>query len=179
MSNKIKFLIVIGMFVFVFTVLAVVALVSSSTNQKSTDDRGSGNINQNIYVDPYSGETVLNPTGKAKEPIAGDFNLLGFYKLLDIGVSQLQLDLLTGFLGNYADNKTVGDSAKITEISLVVKSIRQNINEDTGQITITSDIVINREFRQKITINYINSYGCSLQILNLDGETLGSYPQGD
>lgn len=179
MSNKIKLFIVIGIFVLIFIILTVIALVNGGAGQNSTDSNDSGDVSQNIYVDPYSGETVLSPTGKSKEPIAGDFNLLGFYKLLDIGVSQMQLNSLNTFLGDYADNKTVGNSAKITEISLVVKSIRQNIDEDTGQVTVTSDIVINREFKQKITIKYSTASDCMLDIIDLNGKVLVSYPKGD
>lgn len=173
-SNKTRLIIVIGIFVLLFVILTVIYILgkaeSANTSNTSTE------VNQNEYVDPYSGETVLNPDGKSREPFATNVIILGQSKLLDIGLSYQQLETFTGFLSNYATDKTVGKSEKITEISLDVKSFRQNINSDNGQITISSDIVINREFRQKILIKYNNTYDIVLDINSTDNKIIATYP---
>ena len=176
MTNKIKLSIVIGIFVVIFIALTIVSIINKSN---SSGSNGAGNVNQNSYVDPSSGVTVLSPDGKAKEPAERSLLILGMSKLLDSGFSYQQLGNLNSFLTNYSTSKTIGSSEKITQISLVVASIRQVVDPTNSEVTILSDIMINRKYPQKIVIKYHNTYDFILEIRDTSNNLISSYPQGD
>jgi len=158
-------IILVGLFLLVVVVLVA---ISSNNNTETTSV-----VDQNKYVDPASGETVLSPEGKVPESeVSGSLIILGITKLLDIGISNNQMSQLNSVLQKYSSEMKVGDN-KITEISFDVSSFKQNINQDTSEVVVTSKLVINRSINQSIKIVYYSFYDLyRVDILDESGKTL-------
>lgn len=166
MTSKKKFIIVFCILVVFVVILFVVSFIS----QRNQQDAGLNNsdVDQNSYIDPVTGEVVLTPGGRTDEGITStDSVLLGFSKLLDMGLSSDQQDLAVSYISSYGENQTL-DGEKITMISLDSSTIKQNINQDSGEIMITSNIVVNKTVTQRLEISYIsiNRYDIFLQIFD-------------
>ncbi len=149
-------------------VIVVLVVISSNNNTETT-----GVVDQNKYVDPASGETVLSPEGKVPESeVNSDLIILGITKLLDIGISNNQMSQVELILEEYSKTIKAGGS-KITEISFDVSSFKQNINQDTSEVVVTSKLIINRSINQSIKIVYYSFYDLyRVDILDESGKTI-------
>ncbi len=159
-------MIISAIFVILFFIILIVVFSNNKSNTPVV-------IDQNKYIDPASGETVLSPEGKVPEiEVSGGITILGITKLLDIGISNNQMSQLSSVLQKYSSEMKVGDN-KITEISFDVSSFKQNINQDTSEVVVTSKLVINRSINQSIKIVYYSFYDLyRVDILDESGKTL-------
>lgn len=108
---------------------------------------------QVTYVDPASGETIIETDNKTQEGWATGPLILGFSRLLDSGLSDNQFGRVSTYINEYGSTKKLGDS-EITQISLVVNSLQQKVNPRSGNNVIEGDIQINRSVDQRIKISY-------------------------
>lgn len=168
MQSKTKLIIVGAIFCLIFLALTVVALIFQTS---SRNENGSGSdVDQNTYVDPVSGETVLDPEGKVVEGEIvqeGAPLILGIPKLLDYGVSSQQASLINYYLEEYGFSHK-DSPINITEISLDTKSIKQTTDKSSGQKNITANIVVNRETTQRLLLSYVSVNDMLVRIYDTD-----------
>lgn len=146
MSPKKKLLVIISLFVGISAIAVGLVLLTKHFDTSSNSPSQPGVVEQNSYIDPATGDTVLSPTGKAVEPASGydGVLILGLSKLLDIGVSSVQVESIKSDLNIFAKNNRVGES-NITEVSLVSDSLSQVVDQSTGLKKIKGIISVNRE----------------------------------
>lgn len=167
-SYKKRIIIIIAIVVATIGIVVTLALVFGGGNNGSNDPLA----DQREYVDPDSGETVLDPAGKTPEGLVDNGLFLGFSKLLDMGLTDAQYSQVQADLQTYVDTKKL-DGKKITQISLIVASISPFIDSETGTKIINADIRINKTVAQSFSVDYSGFFGTTTTIKNKEtGEVL-------
>jgi hypothetical protein len=159
MEQRKKLIIIIVIFAAIFVVLVVVAIVLKSNASNTASNSPPNDVNQNSYVDPSTGETVLNPTNQVGDSSPTDKSaavILGPSQLINIGLSSNQVQLLSTYLSDYAANNKLG-ADKITAVSIVISSLTQNTNPDSGQSEITADLMVNKNTTQYMDLLYLST----------------------
>lgn len=136
------------------------------TNNKNEEIDSSKTI---IYEDSGSGETVIDTPNKTKEKAMGDsFVMLGFTKLLEIGVSYNQLEKIKTHFSDYS--MKLEDHFK--EISITTSSIKSTFNSDTNERIITFSVIIDRKTSLEAKITYIGLGSPSLYLYDEYGNQI-------
>jgi hypothetical protein len=123
--------------------------------------------NQNEFVDPATGQTILNPEGKSPENYGTNPDtpiFIGFSNLLQYGARQSTVDNTKSFLNDYANQRITNNEERITEISIVVGTIRHTIDNAANTSSYTFDIIVNRDqnYNVKVTMRGVSSTTASL-----------------
>ena len=148
-SKQIRLIIIITFVVISAGIIGIIAAVTSS------DDSSKGSYTQSDYVDPGSGETVIDTEGKTPETSGSNPNTpsyIGFSELNNRGFNQDDIDKFRSFLNNYANRQIEENKDAITEISLTKDTIQHGVNRDTGEGIYTLDLTINRSTGYVATI---------------------------
>lgn len=156
-NNK-KVIILIAVSVVSIAIIAVLALQRS--NKQAPPDAG-------LYHDPNSGEIVSDPEGWQPENFAGQANapiFLGFSKLLDIGITQFQLDAAKGGFGEYSATK----NDYVKEVSLHVNSIKREAFDPDGADP-------TRRVSFTVTINRTETFSAKLEYTTIQNASLLLY----
>lgn len=176
MSRQTKFIsIIIGAMVLLIIIISIVFffMKKNDNSHKVTDQSTVG-----AYTDPGSGETIYNPPNKAPEDYKGSTAAyLGFSKLLDIGLTDVQLDALKSYFAIYSAQQ----KKPFTEISLDVSSLTQNIDQDTGMVTVTFIVTFNRTTTEKAVVTYDDITNVTLELYSQSDSSLvySSLNRGD
>lgn len=133
--------------VIAFVVLGIALLFYVGRRNSSPEGTGE-------YYDPASGETISNPTGRSPEK----FNqaseqpvYLGFSRLVDIGLSQFQVDVIKQIFLSYSSQR----KDKINELSIYKDSVSRVSFDPADEIrSVLFDISINRGERYSVTMQY-------------------------
>lgn len=121
------------------------------------------------YIDPGSGETVIETPNKSPETAGGDnITMLGFSKLLDVGITNVQLNKIKLYFSDYS----LSQETPIKEISIIKSSINQSINRDLGEKTTSFTVTINRKNSLNIQANYTSIDDMILKIYDSTNNTL-------
>lgn len=121
------------------------------------------------YIDPGSGETVIETPNKSPEKTGGNnIVMLGFSKLLDIGITNIQLNKIKLYLSNYSSSQ----ETPIKEISITTSSISQAMDQDSSEKTTNFTVTIDRTYPLNIQTNYISIDDLVLKIYNPTNNTL-------
>lgn len=139
-----KRVIIVGVILF-FVFVIISLLYMWSQNQTNTSD--TTEVPTTSYTDPYSGETVRVIEGVAPESYNNENPVifLGFTKLLDLGMTQLQTDLIKSYIEVYSELRASEDTTRISEITLDYNTFEQAINSESGEKVVTIDTIINRD----------------------------------
>lgn len=119
------------------------------------------------YFDPGSGETVSSPKNKTPEMLgtsSTDPIYLGFSKLINSGLTMDQLELVKEVIARFSST----DNRKITEISVTVDTINQNITDDG--ISLTFGLTANRTTKYLCTVSYTGLNDVTLIITDETGK---------
>lgn len=159
MSRQAKFItIIIGALIVVFIIISIIFVImkKNDNSHKVTDQSTVG-----AYTDPGSGETIYNPPNKTPESYKGSTAAyLGFSKLLDIGLTDVQLDALKSYFAIYSAQQ----KKPFTEISLDVSSLTQNIDQNSGMVTVTFNVIFNRTATEKAVVTYDGITNVTLEL---------------
>jgi hypothetical protein len=157
--------------VFVVTIIVLVVTRNSSESTGSKTDI----VDQNTYVDESSGETVLSPEGKVTEGAIQntDVTVLGFSKLIDNGVSSSQVDTIKQYIDEFALEQ------KANKVSLVVSTIAQKVDKNSGQKDITADIKVSDAVVYKLSLSYVGFTDMLMYVYSTDGSLVYSSPYDD
>jgi hypothetical protein len=167
-SYRKRLFIVIAIIVATIGIVVTLALVFGGGNNSTNDPLA----DQREYVDPDSGETVLDPEGKTPEGLVDNGLFLGFSKLLDMGLTSAQYSQVQTDLQSYVDTKKL-DGKEITQISLIVATISPFIDSESGTKIINADIRINKTVAQSFSVDYSGFFGTTVTIKNKEtGEVL-------
>lgn len=162
-SNKKTIVLIIGG---ILILALLVVLIFQRTNKKIPEDTGQ-------YYDPYSGETVSDPEGWHPENFANQENtpvFLGFSKLLDVGVTQMQLDAAKRGFSEYSGTR----NNDIREVSLHINSIRREpFDRDSSDPTrrVSFTVTINRTENLEGKIEYTSIQNATLVLIK-DGQEI-------
>jgi ABC-type Na+ efflux pump permease subunit len=138
--NK-KRVIIIGLII-VAVITLIIFFSIISTSNKTTESK----LVITTHIDPWSGETV----SEQKNGNSKNITMLGFIKLIDIGVTYDQLTTIKSELNDYAKTQ----KGTVSEISIDVSTITSSYNEDTSERTITFTVVIDQKTKIKATVTY-------------------------
>jgi hypothetical protein len=147
--------------------LAIIAMaIVGFTNQRST------NTPTGTYVDPGSGETIIDSDTSSQGPTASLKNTIiypGFSRLIDRGLSPDQVQSVQLALAEYSfENKK-----NFKEVSLTVDSIRHLLPQGTStQHTLTFDITVNRKDKYFMSVAYSDTATCVTKLYAADKTTL-------
>lgn len=157
---KKKLLIIFGIFIFIVLIVSFVFILFTNKPDAIIKDTSLSNP----YIDPGSGETIYSQPNKTPEKYnnSNQITYLGFSKLVDTGLTSIQLDKLKVYL----DAFSLKQNPIITEISLTVASINQNINQVTSDKLITFEITTNRTSKNNIQLKYTGINDLTLIILD-------------
>lgn len=118
------------------------------------------------YFDPGSGETVDTTPNQGPE-LNGRVNnitYLGFAKLLNIGVSGDQIDIIKSDFLKYSSSL----ETPLKEVSITVASIRQTVND--GDVELKFTLTINRESTLNAQVNYFGIGAPELKLSTTDND---------
>lgn len=151
-EKRLRIVIIAGFVVLSLAIAGIIAAIMNSQGSSVNEPK------QTSYVDPASGETVLDTEGKTPEYYGVNPNrpnFLGFYNLFDAGMLDADIEEVKGFLNDYADKQLEEGKPKLTEISLYVDTIGHAINQETHEETFDLNLLVNREqqFQLKIVTN--------------------------
>lgn len=126
-----------------------------------------------IYHDPASGESTAENSqlrqSNQDSNLPGQPTYLGFSKLIDYGLSNTQLVQVKSAIYNYSQKQ----SKKITEVSLVVASVRQpDTAPGSGVSSYEFDIKANRSDSYFVRIEFTDTSSCTVTIYTADKKTL-------
>ena len=117
-----------------------------------------------IYIDPGSGETVVNMPNQTPEKAdySGDgIIMLGFSKLIDdYGMTFDQVTKLQSEFSDYSSSQ----KTPLQEISITLASVKTTVNPDTGITILEFDTTIDRSSILKASVE---SYGIDNPVLKL------------
>lgn len=135
---------------------------SNTTTQPSSD----------TYVDPGSGETIVN-NGKSRQgseaSLKNSIVYLGFSKLIDRGLSPVQIQSIQSAFKSYSLKQT----DKFKEVSLTVDSIRHLLPQgESTTHTITFTATANRKISYFVTVEYSDTTSCITTIRSDDKSTI-------
>jgi hypothetical protein len=157
---------VIGFAVMSLVIIGILVLFYAVNGDEAPK---TGEVKQNSYTDPGSGETVDDPEGKSPETYGVNPDqpvYLGFVKLLDVGFSADQLDNLKEAFLDYATQQK--DTEKITEISITTTSIHQSVDPNSGS-----------KYSFELTMNRKTKYRAVVASTGISSIRLALYPDGD
>lgn len=145
-------------------IVSIIAYNLTVTNNKTTKKP----FTKTIYNDPWSGETVVeeSPDLPTERPVGDNIVMLGFIKLIDIGVTYDQTSAVKTEFDKF--RKTQAES--ITEISIDVSTIKSNVDDNTGERTITFTIIINRKNKLEAVVTYFGLDNPSLKLYDSSGK---------
>lgn len=143
--NK-KILIIAAIFVALSIITAVIYQVVITVNN-SKDPTVT-----KTYVDPGSGETVIDTPNKSPEKAGtGDsIVFLGFTKLLDIGMTYRQVSSVKTDLQTYSSKL----KDPVTEASIDSSSISSSVNSENNERTVTFTVKLNRKTNLNAEVIY-------------------------
>lgn len=147
--------------------LAVIVMaIIGFTSQRPTD------TSNGTYVDPGSGETIIDGDTSSQGPTASLKNTIiypGFSRLVDRGLSPDQVQSVQLALAEYSfENKK-----DFKEVSLTVDSMRHLLPQGTStQHTLTFDITVNRKDAYFMTVAYSDTATCLTKLYKADKTTL-------
>lgn len=149
LNPKIKVIILLAIFIIVFVVLCVVYFVD---NNKKTDVTKNDKSTTNTYIDPGSGETVIDPPGKAKEKTdsVNSITYLGFTDLLDHGITYKQFLKLKSHFKQYSIAKKID----IKEVSITLSTYKSKFDQSAGETVMNFEITINRKSKYDAKVTY-------------------------
>ena len=151
MSPRKKIIIAVWVFV-ALSVLAIIGAIIYRVTQGPMSRDGE----QTVSTDATTGETVIRTEGKAPEISTTDGVLiLGLTKIIDYGVGSFQVTLARNAFVEFAKEQTSENT--IERISLDPNGLRNVINQETGETTITGEVVINQKTRQRVSLSYIGT----------------------
>jgi hypothetical protein len=145
---------IIAFGVLLLIIVGVIVLFYTINNNS---DSSTADVPQNEYVDPGSGETIVNPEGKSPETANINPNVptyIGFSNLYNYGLQQDAVENIKAFINDYADQKIVDNEEKIKEVSLEVASIKHVINRDVNENSYTFKITVNRKEKLNVKIAF-------------------------
>ena len=158
--------IIIGFVVMSLVIIGILVLFYSVNKGEPTP---TGDVKQNSYTDPGSGETVDSPEGKSPETYGVNPDqpiYLGFARLLDVGLS---LDQVENLKAAFLDYVTAQKSTqKITEISITTASIRQTLGGGSSKYSF--DLTMNQKNKYHAVVNSTGISSIKLA-LSLEGQT--------
>lgn len=164
MTAKKKIIIANIVFVALFIVFCIVYFVFNQPDSKKSSQKSADTSTTNVYTDPGSGEKISNPSGKAPESYnntsESSIAYLGFSNLLNIGVTNTQLTFLRSYFAEYA----LQQKKPYHEISIVLTSLQQTIDEGSGKKTLSFVVVFDRTTKVDAVVIY---YSINDVILNL------------
>ena len=162
---KRKLYIAVGAFLLISVLLVVIALFNQPKQSLNT----SGDVPQNSYIDPDTGEEVLSPEGKAPELIENPTGviILGSSKLVDYGITSSQLELYQEYIKSYIGSRE--SSSRVDELSIVVSTIVQKIDATSGMKTLSFDIKINKQTLERVVLTYYQQTDLFLSIYDSAG----------
>lgn len=137
-----RLLIILGFVILSLMIIGIMVLIFNASQSPSSTEP-----NQNEFVDPATGETILSPDGKSPETYGTNPDtpiFVGFSNLLQFGVRQTVVENTKSFLNDYANERVTRNEERITEVSIVVDSIQHTIDNSANTSSYTFDIVINR-----------------------------------
>ncbi len=140
----------------------VVLLISlrSNLNDRSTE-------NTDEYLDPHSGETVSNPPGKSPEVYGTDESqpvYLGFSKLLNVGITALQIEVLKDSIDTFAQQEYGKHASEVSiDVSTITQSEFDRDSEDTSRY-VAFDVIIDRGDRFQATFYQTSLRGGKLTL---------------
>jgi hypothetical protein len=146
--------------IIVATIIALMlATTDNSTKKAST---------KTTYNDPWSGETVVEEPSNlpTERPVGDNIVMLGFIKLIDIGVAYDQVSMIKTEFNDF--RKTQKES--INEISIDVSTVKTSLNSDTGVRTITFTVVTNRKTKLEAVVTYSGLGDPALKLYDSSGK---------
>ena len=143
-SPRSKLILGIVIFAIVCVVMVVFALFQSN-NSKSEEPKTAS------YTDPYSGETIVDTEGKVDETYNNENSVVyfGFAKLLEYGMTRNQVEILQTYILQYSLKRAAIGQSKLDEVTIDYKTFLQSIDENTGEKTVTFDVIANRDEKQR------------------------------
>lgn len=165
-----RLLIIVGFVILSLMIIGIMVFIfNASQSQTSTEP------NQNEFIDPATGETILNPDGKSPETFGTNPDapiFVGFSNLLQFGARQTVVENTKSFLNDYANERITKNEERITEVSIVVDSIQHTIDNAANTSSYTFDIVINRSenYSMKLMIQGVRSMTADL--INADSTSI-------
>lgn len=148
-TKQLRLTVIIACVIVSAGIVGIIATVTNSNNSTKTG------YTQSDYVDPGSGQTVIDTEGKTPESAGRNPDIpsyIGFAELNDRGFNQNDIDKLRSFLNDYANKQIQENKEKVTEISLTKDTIQHSVNRDTGESIYTLDLTINRNTGYVATI---------------------------
>jgi hypothetical protein len=157
-----RLLIILGFVVLSLAMVGIMVFIFNASQQNTSTEP-----NQNEFVDPATGQTILNPEGKSPENYGTNPDtpiFVGFSNLLQYGARQSTVDNTKSFLNDYANQRITNNEERITEISIVVDTIRHTIDNTANTSSYTFDIIVNRDqnYNVKVTMRGVSSMSASL-----------------
>jgi hypothetical protein len=157
-----RLLIILGFIILSLMIVGIMVLIFNASQQNTSTEP-----NQNEFVDPATGQTILNPDGKSPENYGTNPDtpvFVGFSNLLRFGARQGTVDNTKSFLNDYANQRIANDEERITEISIVVASIQHTIDSSANTSTYTFEIIVNRgqNYNVRVTMQGVSSMTASL-----------------
>jgi hypothetical protein len=136
-----KKIIIASLIVLAIIVALTIYFVIAYKNKTDT-----GKLVITSYVDQYSGETV----SEQKNGNSKNITMLGFIKLIDIGVSSDQVKVIKTEFESYAKSQ----KESVSQISIDASTVTSSINRDTGERMISFTVVINQKTKLKAKVVY-------------------------
>lgn len=146
-----------------FGMFVIVSNLNSSKATLGDDD---------LYVDPGSGQVVSDPEGKTPE----NYNanpaepiLLGIPELINYGISQYQIEALKHILTTYSQ-----EEKKLNEFSITVDSIQSTLadrSDPNSRDYLTFEGVINRDTKYWAKLEYFDISVVKLYLYENDKTT--------
>lgn len=132
----------------VFTCLCVIMIIFAlfQSNGSQTEEPKTTS-----YTDPYSGETIVDTEGKVDETYNNENSVVyfGFAKLLEYGMTRNQVEILQTYILQYSLKRVAVGQNKLDEVTIDYKTFLQSIDENTGEKTVTFDMIANRDEKQR------------------------------
>lgn len=167
-SGRRKFVVVVAIILLVSGIITLIVYALTSRTQEEPAPTDT------LYNDPYSGEVISDPPGKASETFGTDPNAPTFFgqsKLLDVGISHFQVRGMQDGVYEYFTSQ----NQQVREISVVVDTINivpRSRFSDSTKNTVQFDIVADRKTTYKVTMDYFDIRSIQLYIADDTGKQL-------
>jgi hypothetical protein len=163
LTQRSKILIMVSVFIAFIIIISIVYMVFWSGNASNNKAPIKDQSSVNSYTDKGSGETVYNPPNQTPENYGGaQISFLGFTDLINLGLTSDQLNSLESKFNDYSSKQ----STPIKEISITTSSIKQSIDQNSGTITLTFIITIDRKSTLNAQVTYNGISNVSLTLFN-------------
>lgn len=164
MNNRKLILIGAGVFT-AMLIIGIIALITQSSNNSPTG-------NNDLYVDPGSGEIVSNDSGLSQsaidDPNQRTITFLGFSFLIERGMSRDQSEAVQQAISEYSSSL----SNRFTEVSLIKDSARYGSEPGDSTKELQFDIRANRSDLYYVTLTYSDLNSVIVKLYETDKETL-------